>query len=590
MANLLIDMLDSLPDKPGIYHMIDRHNNTLYVGKAKNLRKRVRSYVNYNKLIPRLSLMVQQIDRIEHIITKTEGEALLLEANLIKSLKPKYNIILRDSKTLPCIALTNDEYPSLIQTRSFRKKYRYFGPFLSSIIVKDAIVSLQKAFLIRTCSNVFFRNRKRPCILYDIKRCSAPCVNKISKPDYAELIKQIVDFLSGKSQNLRDILINNMEQYSANLQFEQALLMRNRLESLAKLGLNQLINLSLEYDVDVITFYGHNDLFCIQITFIRNGSINGNKIYYPRICINEFYSYIIQIYDKNFIPDNIWLSSEIEGLDLIEHFLINKAKKKIKITIPTQGKSKKIIDSLLTTTQNCYNYYHNQSDQYAKIFLELEKFFNISQINRIEIYDMSHCSGANALGVMVVFDRQGHVKNQYRRFYFKQNINDDYLMFRKVMQARFKKANKIPELMILDGGKGQLSVVQEVLASINIDTNIIAMSKGKNRNAGQETYYYQDRVIKFTKYNPIHKFMQNMRDAAHNFAINSHRKLRNKKAQKSFLDAIQFLGAARKQQLIMHFGSVNNIFNASLEDLAKVKGVGTVMAQKIYDYFQTYYS
>ncbi len=598
MKDRLIKIIAKSSDSSGVYQFLDINKKTLYVGKAKNLKKRLISYSKDKSLSTRIRKMISLAEDIQIIQTLTENEALLLECNLIKKLMPRYNILLRDGKTFPYIEISDDEFPRISKYRGKRNNQsNYFGPFANGFYVDKIINILKKSFLLRNCSNNEFKSRKKPCLEYQIKKCSAPCVKLVSKEQYQELIKDAIGFLSGKNQEIQDSLAKKMTNFSKNFDYEKAAIIRDRITAIANIQNKQNINIVKLEDSDVICLDRKNDLAIIYISFYRSGNNYGAKPYFIKINEDDSDSdivtnFISQFYLNEIVPKNIILSDNIEDIDLIQGFLTNLSRNdsKINIFIPKKGYRFDLIQDYLKIANQELQHKINQNMNNKQRLIEIKNIFNLEKIPEIiEVYDNSHISGNFKVGAMICFGKDGFIKNNYRKFNIESNqIKDDTAMMKHVLMRRFKRLkndkNSIkPDLIILDGGKGQLSAAKEVFHQLNIDNqDYIGISKGPKRNAGEE-YFHQEDKESFTlkKDDPAMYFLQNLRDEAHRFAISFHRQKRQKSVTKSALEDIAGIGAARKKLLLNKFGSIEAIKNASISDLCRIKGVGKSLAKKM---------
>jgi len=611
--------LETLISSPGVYRMINKFGDVLYVGKAKNLKKRVTSYTNLSRQSVRIQRMISITCSMEFITTHTEAEALLLESNLIKRFMPRYNILLRDDKMFPFILVKDDhDYPQVLKFRGRqRKKGNYFGPFASVWAVNETLDILQRAFLLRTCSDSVFSNRTRPCLLFQIKRCSGPCVGKIEKKDYLSLVKDSLEFLSAGSQKIQSRLAIKMEKESNQQNYEIAAQYRDRIRALTNIQARQGINISGLGDVDVIGGYQDQNVTCVQIFFFRSGTNYGNRSYFPShsqnvsIC-DVFEAFIGQFYSQILPPSNILFSHELDNQILLEQALSVRAGYNVKILVPQRGKKREIIKHALVNAKEAHGRHLAESRSHKLLLKGLANVFCLERSpSRIEVYDNSHISGARAVGVMIVAGSEGFVKNNYRKFTIKGarskneraigkgfSGGDDYAMMREVLTRRFsrvlredpeKTTDQWPDLVLLDGGKGHLSVAREVFRELGI-TNIeyAAIAKGVDRNAGRESIFFANGspMIKLKKLDPVLYFIQRLRDEAHRFAIGSHRKKRSTAIRWSVLDEIPGIGRERKKALLHHFGALEEIMNAGISDLEVVKGVSKGLATKIYRWFQ----
>ena len=605
--------LITIPSKPGIYQMIGENEEYLYIGKAKNLKNRVTFYTKPKRLNSRLTFMVSNTKRMEIIITSSEMEALLLESNLIKKFEPTYNILLKDDKSFSSIFFNlSHPFPQLSAHRGTRSiKGEYFGPFVSKRTIYKTIETLQKAFLLRTCNDNMFKSRTRPCLQFQIKRCSAPCVNLISKESYEQSLYQAKNFLLGKSKEIKENLINKMYEASNHQNFEAAAIYRNRVKALTEVTANQNINIPNINDADFLVLKKIENKVVIQMNIIRNGSSYGSKAYFPNIGKNAIdvndneimQAFICQFYDKNVPATNILVNQNPKDKTLIEELLSKKHGIKVKIDLPQRGKKLEIINSALKNAAENLNRKIFEKTSNKNNLNKIKTIFRFeNDLNKIEIYDNSHHQGKSPIGAMVAFNEDGFSKSLYRRYninleYNKNsnnktevhNNNNDYLMMEEVIKRRFKGKNIIhfPDLIIIDGGKGHLNTVLSVLKKIKVEgVEVLAISKGLDRDAGRENFYTKNmNNFKFNKDDPTLFFLQNLRDEVHRYAIAGHR-LKSKKALlKSPLDEIVGIGANRKKSLLEEFGSAKAIGSASLEDLLKVDGINKSIADNIFNFF-----
>lgn len=606
MQEDLIKKIKISPQKPGIYQFFGKNDDILYIGKAKNLRNRLKNYLDTKNLTTRITKMTLNAHRLEFILTNNEIEALLLECNLIKKYKPKYNILLKDSKSFPYIAISkNEDFPKISKYRGFKdNKSHYFGPFANINASNQAIDSLKKAFLLRSCSDSDFKSRKRPCLEYEIKKCSAPCVDLISKAEYQKSITSTITFLKGKDASLQEELSAKMQKYSEELEFERAAKIRDQIKSLSIIQAKQNINIAQLGQMDMILFLKKSNIAAINISFYRFGHNYGNKSYF--FDINEddndldvIFAFISQFYQDNETPKNIISNRDLNLNDDIVNFLLESEDlSSINISCPKKGQKLQLIQDALPFLREEIDKKIASDSKIKDLLLQLKDLLKIDHIpNRIEIYDNSHISGTNAVGAMVFASENGFVKNNYRKFNIKlQELQkkDDTNFLKQVFNRRFKdfekqKVENLPNLIIIDGGKGQLSSVKEIFAQKNIKIPFLCMSKGAGRNAGLEDFHIISDDIYYhfnlPKNSAISYYLQNLRDEAHRFAIGSHIAKRKKSMFKSQLDEIPNIGAARKKLLLNHFGDLNAIKEASLEDLTRVKNLGDKIAKKIFNYF-----
>ena len=595
--------LPLIPKSPGIYRMLNHKGDILYVGKAKSLPNRLKSYVSEKNHIIRTERMLSQTFKIEITTTANESEALLLEANLIKKFKPKFNILLKDDKSFPFIFIGNkDQWPQVTKHRGKKDKDGfYFGPFASAGSANWTIKMLQKIFLLRVCDDTTFKNRKRPCILYQIKRCSGPCVGYVEKNDYKNSVDDAIKFISGKSREIQKNLSKQMEEASEKLDFEKASIFRDRIKSLNIIQSSQRINEANLVEADVIAAYKESGKTCIQVFFYRSKQNWGNQSYFPKHDpdqnISEIMSsFLMQFYENKNVPKLIILNLDIKDKKLIEQTLSAKDKKNISITIAKKGTKAKVVSLAEKNAKESLNRKLYETNNNKSLFEGVSKKFNLkNNISLVEVYDNSHIQGTNSVGAMVTFGDEGFIKKRYRKFDIKTRNaeQDDYAMLREVLTRRFKRAIlekenylTFPDLVLIDGGKGQYSAVREVLNELGLyDIPMIAIAKSKLRNSGNETFFYNGKTFKFEKNDPTLFFLQRLRDEAHRFAINAHRAKRQKGIRRSLLDQINGIGSMRKRSLLNHFGSARAVESASLEEIKSVEGVEEKVAKKIYNFF-----
>ncbi len=592
-----------IPKNPGVYKMISSTGEILYIGKAKNIPNRLKSYVTESNLPIRTERMLSLTHNLETTTTSNESEALLLEANLIKKYKPRYNILLRDDKSFPYIYIGNkDKWPQLTKLRGKKSKTGYyFGPFASIGSANWTIKILQKIFLLRVCDDTVFKNRERPCILYQIKRCSAPCVGHINEKDYESTVADAIDFISGKSRRIQKNLSKEMEKASKELDYEKAAIARDRIKALTQIQTSQKINQTNLTEADVISIYKETGKTCVQVFFFRSKQNWGNQAFYPKHDPDDsvediISSFISQFYENKTIPRLILTNCEVKDKKLIEKTFSDKDKKDIIIKL-AKGKNEISISRLAEkNAKQSLKQKLVQSDTNNNLIEDLASKFNINNnIELIEVYDNSHIQGADSVGSLICFSNEGFVKKRYRKFNIKDEKvkNDDYGMMKEVLFRRFSKAIKeksgslsLPDLVMIDGGKGQYSVSREVLNELGLhDLPILAVAKGKRRNAGEEKIYYKSKEYILERNDPLLFFIQRLRDEAHRFAISTHRAKRKKSLSKSLLDQIQGIGKQRKRALLNHFGSARAVESASFDDLKSVEGIEDNIAKKIYDYF-----
>ena len=626
---IIQSQLRSLSSKPGVYRMINSAGEVLYVGKANNLKKRVKTYTAPTKISHRITRMVGETNSMEIVTTHTEVEALLLESNLIKRLKPRYNVLLRDDKSFPYIFISDDEsWPMLLKHRgSQSKKGDYFGPFASAGAVNRSINALQRAFMIRNCTDSVFKNRNRPCLQYQIKRCVAPCVNLISEEDYAELVKEAKEFLSGESISVQKTLAARMQGASDALEFETAAIYRNRIHALSQIQSHQDINIQGIKDADIFALHLEKGVSCVQVFFYRGGSNYGNRAYFPAHDKSHepeeiLAAFIGQFYDNKVPPKELIVSHKMCETPLLMEALSTRFGRKVNILKPSRGPRKKLLKYALVNAREALDRKQAETSTNIKIFNRIAELFELDATpKRIEVYDNSHIQGTNSVGAMIVAGLDGLEKNSYRKFNVR-NIDgegdkdrtlsgarepskeaeskikpgDDYAMMRQVLYRRFSgslvqsdgmRKTVMPDLVFIDGGAGQLSCALEVAEELGlIDLTFVAISKGPDRNAGRERFHRQGKPSFTLKDDdPALYYLQRLRDEAHRFAIETHRARRSKNLLRSEIDDIPSVGAQRKRLLLHHFGSAKAISRAGLEDLEQVDGISIRLAKIIYDYF-----
>jgi len=595
--------LPLIPKLPGVYKMLSSKNEILYVGKAKNLTNRLKSYVSEKNHIIRTERMLSQTKKLEITTTSNESEALLLEANLIKKHKPKYNILLRDDKSFPFIFMGNkDKWPQIKKHRGKKNKEGFFfGPFASAGSANWTIKMIQKNFLLRVCDDAVFKNRERSCILYQIKRCSGPCVGYINETEYKQTVKDAIEFVSGKSRKIQKNLSNQMEKASEELDFEKASILRDRIKSLNIIQSSQKINEANLVEADVIAGYKESGKTCIQIFFYRSKQNWGNQAFFPKHDPDEslkeiLNSFITQFYENKNVPNSIILSEEINERTLIEKTLSKKENKEINISVAKKGSKLKVIKQAIKNAKDSLNRKIYESQNNKDLFEKVAKKFDLeTNINLIEVYDNSHIQGTNSVGAMITYDDGGFVKKRYRKFNIKiqKNKQDDYGMIKEVLNRRFKRAVQekdnylsFPDLVLIDGGKGQYSVARETMSELGLhDIPIVAIAKGKFRSSSNETFFHNRKEFKFLKNDPTLFFLQRLRDESHRFAISAHRAKRKKSISSSLLDQIEGIGSIRKRALLNHFGSARAVESASLDEIKSVEGIEEKVAKKIYNFF-----
>ena len=603
---IIRNKITDISTKPGVYQYLNSKNEILYIGKAKNLKKRVSSYKNTSALSNRIQRMVHQIKKIETITTKTEAEAFLLESNLIKKNKPKFNIVLRDDKSLPYILITSKKkWPQILKHRGKQKNIGiYFGPYPSAGAVDKTINSLQKAFLVRSCSDSFFKSRTRACLLYQIKKCSAPCVNKINEKDYLELSEQTILFLKGKNKKIQSNLTNEMEKSSSKKLYEKAAGIRDRIKALNQIQERQSINIESIGDADIISIKKKNFKACVQVFYYRSGKNLGGRYYFPKHEENEkeeniLQSFLGQYYSDKIVTKLILINKKIPEKNLLINALHKKSGYKVGVEIPIKGGKKIVVKDAEKNAEKELDRKFNEQETNKYFLKKIRLAFKLKKIPKtIEIYDISHISGEFAVGAMVSFNKDGFRKNNYRKFNIKGKFkrkeglskSDDYSSIYEVLNRRLKKNSKTilyPDLMIIDGGKGHFNTALKILKNFNLEKKIelASIAKGKNRNEGNETFYIKNDIkINFNTNDKTLFFLQRLRDEAHRFAITSHRTKRSK-ISRSILDEIEGIGPNKKRDLLKHFGSSEQIKIAKLSEIEKVKGINKSVAKKIYNFF-----
>ena len=612
-AELIADFVTRLPSKPGVYRMFDVDGDAIYVGKAKNLKNRVSNYARRQGHNNRIALMISITCNMEFVVTASEAEALLLEANLIKKLKPRFNVILRDDKSFPYILIARDhEVAQLAKHRGARnRKGNYYGPFASAGSVYHAINTLQKAFLIRTCNDSVYSNRTRPCLLHQIKRCSAPCVNLISIEDYNELVREAEDFLSGKNNAVKADLAKRMEAAAEALEFETAARFRDRIQAMSFVTATQGINPQGIQEADIFGLAFEGGQFCVQVFFIRAEQNWGTRAYFPRADKSTsegevLAAFISQFYDDKPIPAQIMLSHDVDERELIEEAFTAHANHKVEILIPQRGDKKALTDYAVTNAREANGRKMAETSSQSKLLEGVAKAFNLTAApRRIEVYDNSHIQGAHAVGGMIVAGPAGFMKAQYRKFNIKAEetvAGDDFGMMKEMLTRRFsrllkehgddREANEDdaaiwPDLLLIDGGAGQLSAVQAVLSDLGVhDLAVVGVAKGPDRDAGREHFFVSGQPsFMLEARDPVLYYVQRLRDEAHRFAIGTHRAKRSKAIGVNPLDEISGIGAKRKKALLQSFGSAKAVARANVSDLAAVEGVSSALAQMIFDHF-----
>ena len=618
------------PASAGVYRMLNTAGDVLYVGKAKSVKKRLASYARPTGNAIRIARMIAATASVEIVSTATETEALLLEANLIKQLRPRFNVQLRDDKSFPYILMTGDHWaPQILKHRGAQSRPgSYFGPFASAGAVGRTITALQRAFLVRSCTDAFFESRTRPCLLYQIKRCAGPCTREIDFAGYAELVREARDFLSGKSRAVKEQLAREMEQASGDLEFERAALYRDRLAALSAVQAQQGINPRTLEEADVFAIHQEGGYSCVEVFFFRTGQNWGNRAYFPRAdrsfsAEEVLGSFLAQFYEDKPPPRLVLLSHEIDERALLAEALTAKAGIKVEVNIPLRGEKRDLVNHALANAREALGRRLADSSSQLRLLQGLAATLGLPRVpKRIEVYDNSQIQGTNAVGAMIVAGTEGFIKNQYRKFNIRSEAltpGDDYGMMREVLERRFKRllsdapraleepaevppetladgeepmqqdAPQWPDLVVIDGGLGQLNAAREIFTGLGLtDVSLIAVAKGPERDAGKETIFLPGRQpLKLEPRDPVLYFIQRMRDEAHRFVIGSHRKLRQKGIREAGLQEIAGIGPSRKRALLHHFGTLKAIEHASLSDLAKVPGISAESARRIYEFFHS---
>jgi excinuclease ABC subunit C len=637
------------PSQPGVYRMIDTRGDVLYVGKAKNVRNRIRAYARPAGLDTRIERMIAATRALEFVVTRTETEALLLEANLIKRLRPRFNVLLRDDKSFPYIVITSDHWaPQILKHRGARTRPgHYYGPFASVWAVNRTINALQRAFLLRSCSDPFFESRTRPCLLHQIKRCSAPCTNEISFSDYAVLVREANAFLSGRSKAVKDELAAEMEKASLALDFERAAVYRDRLTALSAIQAHQGVNPRGVEEADVFALHQQGGFTCVEVFFFRTGQNWGNRAYFPKadrsISPGEILAaFLAQFYDDKPCPRLILISHDIEDRALLAEALSTKSGHRIEVAVPQRGEKKDLIEHALANAREALGRKLAETSSQERLLRQLAETFGLPRVpRRIEVYDNSHIQGSNAVGAMVVAGPEGFRKKEYRKFNIRSadlTPGDDFAMMREVLSRRFKRLlaeaplpslvaaevgpvqpdregrrpgmsapagtplpqgerelqaesdeqdeSPWPDLVLIDGGQGQLNAAREVLAPLGLDVPLVAIAKGPDRDAGRETFFIPGRdSFKLPPRDPVLYFVERLRDEAHRFAVGSHRARRMRDLREAGLQEIAGIGPSRKRALLHHFGTLKAIERAAVTDLMQVDGISAETARRIYEFF-----
>ncbi|WP_244497876.1 excinuclease ABC subunit UvrC [Aureimonas sp. AU40] len=628
-AELISEFQKRLPNSPGVYRMFDEANEVLYVGKAKSLKKRVASYTRLVGHTNRIMRMIRATRHMEFVTTRTETEALLLEANLIKRLRPRFNVLMRDDKSFPYILVSDDhEAPAIFKHRGARsRKGSYFGPFASGGAVGRTVASLQRAFLLRTCTDSVYETRSRPCLLYQIKRCAGPCTREIPLEDYQALVNEAKGFLSGRSSQVKQGIASAMQEAAENLDFERAAVFRDRLSALAHIQGHQGINPHGVEEADVFAIHQEGGLTCIQVFFFRTGQNWGNRAYFPKADSTlepgeVLGAFLGQFYDDKPPASLVLLPVEVEDAAILAEALAIKAGRRVQIAVPQRGEKKDLVDHATANAREALGRRLAETSSQARLLAGLKETFALDQVpRRIEVFDNSHIMGTNAVGAMIVAGPQGFAKSQYRKFNIKGTDitpGDDFGMMREVMTRRFSRLIKEhgedgpapaptptegvepedtvetadmpawPDLVLVDGGKGQISAVRKILTELGIADKVttIGVAKGVDRDAGRERFIVEGREsFSLPPRDPVLYFVQRLRDEAHRFAIGTHRAKRKKELTANPLDEIGGIGPSRKRALLHHFGTAKAVSRAAFDDLLKVEGISAAMAKTIYDHF-----
>jgi excinuclease ABC subunit C len=604
---LIQDLLKSLDGSPGVYRMLDDQSRVLYVGKARNLRARVSNYARPSGHSGRIARMISETASMMFLTTRTETEALLLEQNLIKQLKPRYNVLLRDDKSFPNILITGDhDFPQITKHRGARKdKGQYFGPFASAGAVNRTLNQLQKVFLLRNCTDAMFSSRTRPCLLHQIKRCSAPCTGLISKADYAATVADAAKFLSGRSTAVQETLAAQMQQASDDMEFERAAALRDRIRALTQVQTVQGINPRGVAEADVIALHMEGGQACVQVFFIRAHQNWGNADFYPRIGADidapeVLEAFIGQFYDTKEPPRQLILSHPLDNADLMQAALTEKLGRKVEILVPQRGEKAELVEGAARNARESLARRMAEGATQTKLLKGLTEAFDLpAPPQRIEVYDNSHIQGTDAVGAMIVAGPEGMLKGQYRKFNIRGEDltpGDDFGMMKEVLQRRFKRLQKEdpdrtlglwPDLLLIDGGAGQVSAVAQIMAEHGVqDIPMVGVAKGIDRDAGKEEFHrVGQRPFALRHNDPVLYFVQRLRDEAHRFAIGTHRAKRAKSVGATPLDEVPGVGAGRKRMLLAHFGSAKAVSRAGLEDLKAAPGISSAMAETIYAFF-----
>jgi len=637
----IVRFAEHAPAQPGVYRMIDARGDVLYVGKAKNVRNRVRAYARPGGLDTRIERMVAATRTLEFVLTRTETEALLLEANLIKRLRPRFNVLLRDDKSFPYILITSDHWaPQILKHRGARTRPgHYYGPFASVWAVNRTVNALQRAFLLRSCSDPFFESRTRPCLLHQIKRCSAPCTNEIDFKEYAGLVREAKAFLSGRSKAVKDQLAGEMEKASQALDFERAAIYRDRLSALSAIQAHQGVNPRGVEEADVFALHQQGGFACVEVFFFRSGQNWGNRAYFPRadksIAPGEVLAaFLAQFYDDKPCPRLILISHDVDDRALLAEALATKNGHKVDVVVPRRGEKKDLVEHALANAREALGRKLAETSSQQRLLRQLAETFGLPQVpRRIEVYDNSHIQGSNAVGAMIVAGTEGLRKREYRKFNIRSAElvpGDDFAMMREVLTRRFKRLlaeapraaviaelsaaaggamaepplpreeiellesqpvaddaeSPWPDLVLIDGGQGQLNAARQVLAQLGVEVPLVAIAKGPERDAGRETFFIPGRdSFKLPPRDPVLYFVERLRDEAHRFAVGSHRTRRRRDLREAGLQEIAGIGPIRKRALLHHFGTLKAIERASVTDLMQVDGISAETARRIYEFF-----
>jgi excinuclease ABC subunit C len=625
------------PSRPGVYRMIDSRGDVLYVGKAKNVKKRVTAYGRPTGHDTRIERMIAATRTLEFVVTRTETEALLLEANLIKRLRPRFNVVLRDDKSFPYIVITTDHWaPQILKHRgAHTRPGHYYGPFASVWAVNRTINALQRAFLLRSCSDPFFEARTRPCLLYQIKRCSAPCTREIEFKDYSALVREANEFLSGRSKTVKDELAGEMEKASAALDFERAAIYRDRLAALSAIQSHQGVNPRGVEEADVFAVHQQGGFSCVEVFFFRTGQNWGNRAYFPKADRSHgpgevLSAFLAQFYDDRPPPRLILISHAVDDATLLAEALSTKSGRKTEVSLPQRGEKKDLVEHALANAREALGRKLAETSSQLNLLRLLAETFGLSRPpRRIEVYDNSHIQGSNAVGAMIVAGQEGFRKSQYRKFNIRSADlvpGDDFAMMREVLERRFKRllaeaprpgngkqvvrvdvsslgeganaaqpegdepdeqdASPWPDLVLIDGGQGQLSVARETLAGLGVEVPLVAIAKGPDRDAGRETFFLPGRdSFKLPPRDPVLYFVERLRDEAHRFAVGSHRARRKRDLREAGLQEISGIGPSRKRALLHYFGTLKAIERAAVTDLMQVDGISAETARRIYAFF-----